>query len=108
APSPMARLRRGPGGQGRPRGVLGPGAGQGASTMTGLSFSVVSARYERHAAVPTIVLRLRLEENSGADVHALALRCQIRIEPNRRQYDSDERARLYELFGEAPQWGNSL
>jgi hypothetical protein len=41
-------------------------------------------------------------------VHAAALRCQIRIEPQRRRYSEQEEERLYELFGETPQWGNSL
>ena len=46
-------------------------------------------------------------ERSQAVVHALALRCQIRIEPQRRAYDPDEEACLYELFGETPRWGDS-
>ncbi|MGH9081717.1 MAG: DUF6084 family protein [Acidimicrobiales bacterium] len=75
--------------------------------MTTLGFEVVDARPEPHAAVPTIMLRLRITETGGG-VHALALRCQIRIEPQRRRYDPEERGRLYELFGETPQWGDSL
>jgi Family of unknown function (DUF6084) len=76
--------------------------------MTALAFAVIDARPEPHAAVPTLVLRLRIAETSGATVHALALRCQIRIEPQRRHYHPDEEARLYELFGETPRWGDSL
>jgi hypothetical protein len=76
--------------------------------MTALAFEVLGARPEPHAAVPTVVLRLRIAETTGAVVHALALRCQIRIEPQRRRYSADEEARLYELFGETPQWGDSL
>jgi hypothetical protein len=76
--------------------------------MTALSFSVVQSRAEPHAAVPTIMLRLRVEEADGFSVHALALRCQIRIEPQRRRYSPEEERRLYELFGETPQWGDSL
>jgi Family of unknown function (DUF6084) len=76
--------------------------------MTALSFSVVQSRAEPHAAVPTIMLRLRVEEADGFSVHALALRCQIRIEPQRRRYSPEEELRLYELFGETPQWGESL
>ena len=41
-------------------------------------------------------------------MHAAALRCQIRIEPQRRRYSEQEEEKLYELFGETPQWGNSL
>jgi len=76
--------------------------------MTILAFSVLGARPEPHAAVPTIMLRLKITEARGGAVHALALRCQIRIEPQRRRYDADEEDRLYELFGEAPRWGESL
>jgi hypothetical protein len=76
--------------------------------VTTLAFEVVDARAEPHAAVPTIMFRLRVEEADGFSVHALALRCQIRIEPQKRRYSVEEEERLYELFGETPQWGDSL
>ena len=38
----------------------------------------------------------------------IALRCQIRIEPQRRRYDSTETEALVELFGEPGQWADSL
>ena len=37
---------------------------------------------------------------SGQPVHAVALQCQIRIEPQRRRYEPTRRTRLVELFGE--------
>jgi hypothetical protein len=76
--------------------------------VTQLAFEVVGAKAEPHAAVPTIMFKLRVEEADGFSVHALALRCQIRIEPQKRRYSSEEEERLYELFGETPQWGDSL
>jgi hypothetical protein len=76
--------------------------------MTSLAFEVLGARAEPHAAVPTIMLRLRVEEADGFSIHALALRCQIRIEPQRRKYSVAEEEGLYEMFGETPQWGDSL
>jgi hypothetical protein len=76
--------------------------------MNNLAFEVVDARPEAHAAVPTILLRMRVTRTDGATVHALALRGQIRIEPQRRRYQPEEEARLYELFGDTPQWGESL
>jgi hypothetical protein len=76
--------------------------------VSALEFEVLSARPEPHAAVPTIMLRLRISEPDGAAVHALALRCQIRIEPQRRRYSGEEEEHLYELFGETPRWGDSL
>jgi hypothetical protein len=76
--------------------------------MTSLGFAVVGAEAEPHAAVPTIMLRMEVSESDGGSVHALALRCQIRIEPQRRRYVPEEEERLYELFGETPRWGDSL
>jgi hypothetical protein len=76
--------------------------------VTAVSFEVLGARAEPYAAVPTIMLRLRLVEADGLPVHAVALRCQIMIEPQRRRYQPDEERRLLELFGETPRWGETL
>jgi hypothetical protein len=76
--------------------------------VTTLSFEVVGARPEPYAAVPTIMFRLRVAEADGRRVHAVALRCQIRIEPQKRRYQPDEEEHLYELFGETPRWGETL
>jgi hypothetical protein len=73
-----------------------------------MKVSVVDARPAPHAASPAIVFRLRIDELSGAPIHALALRCQVRIDPQRRRYTGDEQARLYELFGDVPQWKRTL
>jgi hypothetical protein len=76
--------------------------------MTELVFDVVDARADRYAAVPTLQLKLRISETSGAQVHAIALRCQIRIEPQRRRYSPEEADGLLELFGEPARWGDTL
>ena len=76
--------------------------------MTELRFTVLGSEVQRYAAVPTLDLRVRLDEVSGAAVHAIALRCQVRIEPQRRRYSADEEDRLEELFGTAPRWGDTL
>ena len=73
-----------------------------------LLFEVVGAHAEAYAAEPTLVLRLKITETTGTPVHAVALKCQIRIEPQRRKYQPAEEARLIEVFGETPQWGDSL
>jgi hypothetical protein len=73
-----------------------------------LSFDVLGARAEPYAAVPTLMLRLRIVEADGRRVHAVALRTQIMIEPQRRTYTADEEERLLELFGETPRWGDTL
>ena len=76
--------------------------------MTALGFSVLGARAEPYAAAPTLMLRLRITESTGERIHAIALRCQIQIEPRQRHYTAAEEERLLELFGEPPRWGETL
>ena len=76
--------------------------------MTDLVFDCVDAQPDRYAAVPTLQLKLRISETTGAQVHAIGLRCQIRIEPQRRRYSTEEADGLLELFGEPPRWGDTL
>ncbi len=76
--------------------------------MADLQFSVEDMVPERYSLAPQLNLRLRITETTGARVHAMALRCQIRIEPFRRGYDADEGERLADLFGERVRWGETL
>lgn len=76
--------------------------------MSSLSFSVLGARAEPYSAVPTLVFRLGIGETTGERIHAIALRCQIQIEPSRRSYAESEEGRLLELFGEPERWGQTL
>jgi hypothetical protein len=76
--------------------------------MSELVFECVDGRAERYAASPTIRFTLRLSETTGERVHAIALRCQIRILPQRRGYSDEEAGRLGDLFGERSRWGDTL
>jgi hypothetical protein len=76
--------------------------------MSEIAFSVIDAAPVPYAAAPTLVFRLHLEAPAGDVIHSIALRCQIRIEPQRRRYSPDEQAGLLELFGETPRWGDTL
>jgi hypothetical protein len=76
--------------------------------VSALSFEALGARAEPYAAVPTLLVRLRITEADGRPVHAVALRCQIMIEPQRRRYEPAEEEHLLELFGETPRWGDTL
>ena len=76
--------------------------------MSPVSFEIVGARVEAYAAVPTLMLRLRIIAADAEPIHAMALRSQIMIEPKRRQYNSEEERRLTEMFGETPRWGDTL
>jgi hypothetical protein len=71
-------------------------------------FECVDARGEPYAVTPTLAFTIRISELTGAGVHAIALRCQIRIEPRRRRYTDAEADRLVDLFGEAPRWAETL
>jgi uncharacterized protein DUF6084 len=76
--------------------------------MADLAFGCTSASAERHAATPALSFALTITENSGARVHAIALRCQIRIEPHRRRYTGAEAARLRDLFGDTSRWADTM
>ncbi|MFG1670031.1 DUF6084 family protein [Streptomyces sp. Y7] len=76
--------------------------------MTEFSFTCLGVRADRFAAGPTLVFRLRVTASGDTPVHAIALRCQIRIEPARRGYAPDEADGLTDLFGERARWGSTL
>jgi hypothetical protein len=76
--------------------------------MTDIDFEVLGVEPDPYAAAPTLQFRLRLTEKTGTPVHSLALRCQLRIEPQKRRYTGEEEERLLALFGETPRWGDTL
>ena len=75
------------------------GARPGGRLMPELTFTVLDVAPEPYAAAPNLLARLRVEETTGEVVHALALRAQVRIEPQRRRYDDAEEQALLDLFG---------
>ena len=76
--------------------------------MSDLAIDVTGADPDRYAAAPTLVMRLRIRETTGTPIHTLALKVQIRIEPQKRRYTEAEEERLLALFGETPRWGDTL
>lgn len=76
--------------------------------MSSYRFTVLDVFAEPYAAAPQLTARLRVEESTGQTVHAVALRCQVRIEPQRRGYDSDEAAGLASIFGDRSRWAQTL
>ncbi|MGI8701413.1 MAG: DUF6084 family protein [Nocardioidaceae bacterium] len=76
--------------------------------MTDLSFCIVDVFAEHYAAAPQLTARLRIEESSGEVVHAIALRCQVRIEPQRRRYSEEEESGLLDMFGTRDRWFDTL
>lgn len=76
--------------------------------MSELSFEILEVRPELYAAAPALTVLLRIGESTGERVHAMALRAQVRIDAQRRQYDDRERAGLADLFGDPARWGRTL
>ena len=76
--------------------------------MAELVFDCVGAHADRYAVSPAMSFSLRISDTSGAKVEAIALRCQIRVEPARRRYSAAEAERLNDLFGETQRWAETL
>lgn len=76
--------------------------------MAELQFECVDVTPDRYAMGPTLQFKLRITEDSGARLHTVALRCQIRIEPQRRGYAQEESELLADVFGERERWGDTL
>src|ERR1700761_1882920 len=76
--------------------------------MAELTFGCTEARATRYAATPTLSFMLHITESTGVRVHAIALCCQIRIEPHRRRYSADEARRLADLFGDTSRWAETV
>ena len=76
--------------------------------MANLTFACAEAAAERYAATPTLSFKLTITESTGVRVHAIALRCQIRIEPHLRRYSPAEARRLNDLFGDTSRWAETV
>ncbi|WP_214412127.1 DUF6084 family protein [Sphaerisporangium fuscum] len=76
--------------------------------MADIRFECLGVRAEPYAVFPTLAFRLRVTEPEGQAVHAVALRCQIRVEPRRRSYGPSETELLADLFGHPSRWGETV
>ncbi len=76
--------------------------------MAELAFDCLEARPDRFALAPSMSLSLKIAETTGQRIDAIALRCQIRIEPARRRYTRTEAERLNDLFGDTQRWADTL
>ena len=72
--------------------------------MIELQFHVTGAEVQAHAAQPTILLSLAIEERNRRPLEGLALQCQLRIEPQGRGYAPEEAEQLVDLFGDVGRW----
>src|SRR6201987_5178625 len=85
-----------------------PGTSAGSPDVAELTFDCIRAHPDNYAVAPSMSLTLRIAETTGIKVDAIALRCQIRIEPTRRRYSDAEAERLNDLFGDTRRWAETL
>ena len=76
--------------------------------MAELAFDCTGARPDKFALAPSMTLSLKIAETTGQRIDAIALRCQIRIEPASRRYTAAEAERLNDLFGDTQRWADTL
>jgi hypothetical protein len=76
--------------------------------MFDLVFDCVDCKPDRYGASPALVFKLRIAETTGTTLHSIGLRCQLRIEPQRRHYSAEESKGLTDLFGGPERYGETL
>jgi hypothetical protein len=72
-----------------------------------IEFAVSGIEIERYAVTPTLAIKVRIVTTETDVVHSMALRCQVRIDPQRRGYDDFETAGLLDLFGARTRWSDT-
>ena len=75
--------------------------------MTDVTLAVLDVLPEPYSVIPILAARVGIVATGSDPVHAIALRCQVRIEPLRRNYSDDEAAGLIDLFGPRERWANT-
>lgn len=74
------------------------------SPNTQINFTVTNIKPQRYSLTPQLVATVNIATDSITLISAIALRCQIRIEPLRRHYTEHEEVGLTDLFGPRSQW----
>ena len=75
--------------------------------VSNLTFTVVDVAAEQFSVTPRLIARIGITAGDDEPIQAIALRCQIRIEPLRRPYSDEEAAGLVDLFGPRERWVNT-
>ncbi|MBV9091987.1 MAG: hypothetical protein JO044_19095 [Mycobacteriaceae bacterium] len=75
--------------------------------MTEVTFAVLDVAPEPYAVTPVLTARVGVAAVGDEPVHAIAMRCQVRIEPMRRPYSDEEAAGLLDLFGPRQRWSTT-
>lgn len=75
--------------------------------MTDMTYTVLDVAAEQYSLTPLLTARVGIATSNDEPIQAIALRCQIRIEPLRRNYSDDEAVGLADLFGPRERWSNT-
>ena len=75
--------------------------------MVDVTFAVVDVSPQPYAVTPMLKARVGVAAVGDDPVHAIALRCQVRIDPLRRRYSDAEAAGLLDLFGPRERWSTT-
>ncbi|MBA2504899.1 MAG: hypothetical protein H0V29_03030 [Thermoleophilaceae bacterium] len=81
--------------------------GGGTPAQPDPEFTILSVEGAKHTATPMLRFTGQMAERSGHEVYTVALKAQIMIEPAKRAYDDDTRAKLADLFGEPERWATT-
>ncbi|GFG76689.1 DUF6084 family protein [Mycobacterium botniense] len=73
----------------------------------GVRFAVLEVAPEPYAVTPVLTARVGVVAPDDEPVHAIALRCQVRIDPVRRGYSDEEAVGLLDLFGPRERWATT-
>jgi hypothetical protein len=76
--------------------------------MFDLNFQIESVEPIAYAASPQLAFRLAITETATTLIQSVLLKCQIRIEPTRRRYQTENPDRLLEMFGPPERWGKTM
>ena len=72
-----------------------------------VTFSVLDVTPERYAVSPTLEAHIGASSTGDEFIHAIALRCQVRIQPLRRTYTDEEAVGLLDMFGPRERWSTT-
>lgn len=75
--------------------------------MIDLTFVVRDVAAEQFSVTPRLTARIGIATGSTEPIQAIALQCQVRIEPLRRRYSDVEAVGLADLFGPRERWADT-
>lgn len=75
--------------------------------MTEVTFAVMDVAPEPYAVTPVLIARVGIAAVGDDPIHAIALRCQVRIDPLRRNYSDAEAQGVTDLFGTRDRWATT-